>query len=136
MEYASLREKISHESKARVARAMEFQALIERAIADGVRAGAHCAPISMQVLDRAGGRIWLVDDGACGFAWVTVKPANCAFANWAKKAGYMRPAYGGGVQYWVSEFGQSVDRKSAFAGAFARVLCEAGINAFAGSRLD
>jgi hypothetical protein len=136
MEFSTLREKISHESKARAARAVEFETLIERAIAEGIRAGADCMPIPMNVIDELRGQLWRVDDGACGFAWVTVKPANCAFANWAKKAGYMRPAYGGGVQYWVSEFGQSVERKSAFAGAFARVLCEAGINAFAGSRLD
>ena len=114
----------------------QFADLIERATAAGIDAGVKCAPIPMDVIDRAGGQLWRIDDGACGFAWVTVKPANCAFANWAKRTGIMRPAYGGGVQYWVSEFGQSVDRKSAFAGAFADVLREAGINAFAGSRLD
>jgi hypothetical protein len=44
--------------------------------------------------------------------------------------------YGGGVTYWVSQFGQSVDRKAAFAGAFAKVLRENGIQATAGDRLD
>jgi hypothetical protein len=40
------------------------------------------------------------------------------------------------VTYWVSVFGQSVDRKAAFAGAYAKVLRENGIQATAGDRLD
>lgn len=136
MEFSTLREKISHEKTMREIRAYKFAELFARAHEAGIRAGVECMPVSMSVIDELRGQLWRIDDGACGFAWVTVKPANSAFANWAKKIGHMRPAYGGGVQYWVSEFGQSVDRKSAFAGAFARVLCEAGINAYAGSRLD
>jgi hypothetical protein len=136
MEFSSLREKIAYESKARAARVSEFEALAARAYEAGMRAGVECMPIPMAVMDELRGQLWRVDDGACGFAWVTVRPANCAFANWAKKTGLMRKAYDGGVQYWVSEFGQSVDRKTAFAGAYARVLSEAGINAYAGSRLD
>jgi hypothetical protein len=136
MEFSTLREKISHQGAMREIRAFKFQELIDAAYNAGIKAGTECRPVPMHVLDSLGGQAWRIDDGACGFAWITVKPANCAFANWAKKAGYMRPAYGGGVQYWVSEFGQSEERKAAFAGAFARVLCEAGINAFAGSRLD
>ena len=135
MEFSTLREKIAHESKMRVIRADQFEELFTRAYEAGIKAGFECRPVPMAVISDAM-IIDRIDDGACGFAWITVKPANGAFANWAKKNGRMRKAYGGGVQYWVSEFGQSVDRKSAFAGAFARVLCEAGINAFAGSRLD
>jgi hypothetical protein len=136
MEFATLREKIAHEKRARVARGEEFAALSQRAYEAGIKAGTECRPVPMAVIDQLRGELWRIDDGACGFAWVTVRPANCAFANWAKKAGLMRSAYGGGVQYWVSEFGQSEERKSAFAGAYARILCEAGINASAGSRLD
>lgn len=136
MEFATLREKISHEKKARIARDQEYQELAARAYQAGIKAGAECRPIPMAVIDQLNGQYWRVDDGSCGFAWVTVRPANCAFAKWAQRTGIMRKAYGGGVQLWVSEFGQSEERKAAFAGAYARVLCEAGINAIAGSRLD
>jgi len=136
MEFSTLREKISHESKVRAARNQGFAELAQRAYEAGIQAGVNCRPVPMQVLDELNGQAWRVDDGACGFAWVTVKPANSAFAKWAQAQGIMRKAYGGGVQYWVSEFGQSEERKAAFAYAYARVLCEAGINAFAGSRLD
>jgi len=136
MQYATLREKIAAEKTLRANRYAEFEALALRAYNAGIKAGAECIPIPMDVLDRAGGELWRVDDGACGFAWVKVKPANSSFAIWAKARGLMSPAYGGGVDYWVTQFGQSVARKEAFAGAYAAVLREAGINAFAGSRLD
>ena len=136
MQFSTLREKIAHESKARATRNAGFQELAQRAYEAGIKAGTECRPVPMTVINELRGELWRIDDGACGFAWVTVRPANCAFAIWAKKTGLMRSAYGGGVQYWVGEFGQSEERKSAFAGAYARVLCEAGINATSGSRLD
>lgn len=42
----------------------------------------------------------------------------------------------GGLQYWVSQGGQSMQRKEAFARAFASVLKANGIDAFADSRMD
>lgn len=135
MEYATLREKISAEKAERINRYARFQEVIDKAYAAGIEAGKNARPIPMYVIDQ-GIPIDRIDDGACGFAWVTVTPATSSFAIWAKKQGIMRRAYGGGVMYWVSSFGQSVDRKSAFAGAFAKVLRENGINAFAGDRLD
>jgi hypothetical protein len=136
MEFATLREKIAFEKTERIAKHERYQAIIDQAIDAGIRAGMAAMPLPMGVVHN-GKLIDTVDDGACGFAWVTVRPANCSFAIWAKKQGYMRPAYGGGVQYWVSQFGQSVDRKAAFAGAFAKVLRDNGIaNVTAGDRLD
>lgn len=80
---------------------------------------------------------WTVLDGACGFAWVIVKPGNSPFANWAKKYKGAKKDYYGGVRVkWVSEFNQSIARKEAYAGAFAKVLSDAGIKAYANSRLD
>jgi hypothetical protein len=134
-QFNSLREKIAFEKNERESRYQKFTDLVEKARDAGLIAGRDCRPIPMYVVDQ-GVPIDRIDDGACGFAWVTVKPANSSFAIWAKKNKLMRSAYGGGVQYWVSEFGQSVDRKAAFAGAFAKVLREAGINAVAGDRLD
>lgn len=135
MAYTSLREKISAEKAVRLQRYQEFEDIAEKAYRAGIEAGKNAAPIPMYVVDQ-GIPIDRIDDGACGFAWVTVRPANSSFAIWAKKRGIMRPMYGGGVTYWVSEFGQSVDRKAAFAAAYAKVLQENGIKATAGDRLD
>jgi hypothetical protein len=75
-------------------------------------------------------------DGLCGFAWVNISPARGAFVNWLKAQGIGSKGYYGGYEIWVREFGQSVDRKYAFAQAFAEVLGKYGIEASAGSRLD
>lgn len=75
-------------------------------------------------------------DGLCGFAWVNISPARGAFVNWLKAQGIGSKGYYGGYEIWVREFGQSVDRKTAFARAFADVLNKYGINASIGSRLD
>jgi hypothetical protein len=76
-------------------------------------------------------------DGLCGFAWVNISPARGAFVNYLKSRGIgSKGYYGGGYHIWVREFGQSVDRKSAFAQAFADVLGKYGISAYAESRLD
>lgn len=81
---------------------------------------------------------YILDDGPCGFAWVNIYPGNCKLANQYKKLGLARPAYGGGVQMWVHEFGQSVDRKYAYAQAYAAKLQElTGVERiYADSRLD
>lgn len=112
-----------------------FAELIERAHYKGMQAGRECRPIPMAVCDSTGQMIECVDDGACGFAWI-VFPGNTAFGRWAKKTGIARPNYPSGLCIWVREFGQSVDRKSAYAGAFAQTLKDAGINCYANSRLD
>jgi hypothetical protein len=77
-----------------------------------------------------------VEDGVCGFAWVVIRPATSKFARWMKSQGLARTGYGGGLHMWVSEGGQSLQRKEAYAYAFAGVLREAGINAYADSRMD
>jgi len=75
-------------------------------------------------------------DGLCGFAWVTISPARGAFVNYLKSRQVGSKGYYGGYEIWVREFGQSVDRKAAFAGAFRDVLQKYGISASVGSRLD
>ena len=77
-----------------------------------------------------------VIEGLCGFAWITV-PGNRPFGRWAGRNGWDK-GYPKGRQYWVSNFGQSAERKEAFAYAAARHLREVeGIkDAYAGSRLD
>jgi hypothetical protein len=83
----------------------------------------------------AGATRHYVDEGACGFAWIQIK-GNTGFGREMKKLNLFSKAYPTGLQYWVGEGGQSVERKEAFARAFAKVLNKYGIQAYAGSRLD
>lgn len=78
---------------------------------------------------------WYVADGACGFAWIWFK-GNTSFGRWAKKEGLARSAYPNGLQIWISEYGQSIQKKEAFAQAAAAVLRSHDILAYAQSRLD
>lgn len=144
-EYGSLREKIAAESTARKAKYAAFEAAYAKAAAAGKAAGEGRTPQAMIVTEHvnplndasAPKNQWYVSEGACGFAWVTVYPGNSPFANWLKKNGHASKAYGGGVQIWISDFGQSVERKEACANAMAEVLRnELGVKAYAGSRLD
>ena len=72
----------------------------------------------------------------CGFGWVNIKPGNSKFANWLKKNDLARKSYYGGVDIWISDYGQSYDRKVAHASAMARVFSQAGIKAYGTGRLD
>jgi hypothetical protein len=75
--------------------------------------------------------------GSCGFAWINVRPGNSKFANWLKKnQGWRRDSYEGGVAKSVSDYGQVMELKEAYAQAFAATLREAGVKAYAASRLD
>jgi hypothetical protein len=74
----------------------------------------------------------------CGFAWVTVKPANCKVAKYLVGKGMARKAHTGGVTVWnpVGSFTQNMDIKEAGSRAFADVLKQHGINAYSESRMD
>ena len=74
-------------------------------------------------------------EGCCGFAWVSF-PGNKPFGRWAKKEGLARSHYPSGLCIWISDYGQSVERKSAYAEAYAKVLRDAGVVASSGDRLD
>lgn len=125
----------------------DYKNLLDSAIAAGEIAASNCIPEPMIVVQRES--VW--DDnspivevfepvmgGVCGFAWITIKPANSAFANFIKKQTYIQShkAYTGGLSIWVSAYGQSMELKQAFASAFAKVLKDAGINAYSESRMD
>lgn len=81
-------------------------------------------------------REYFVSDGVCGFASVNVKPANSKFAKFLVANGLGRKAYNGGVSMSVRDFNQSLQKKEAYAYAFARVLNEYGIKAYVDSRMD
>ena len=107
--------------------------------AQGVKAGNACSPTPMIVgtpTTPLGNDIdyekdvHYVSDGACGFAWVNIKPARGKFVKFLKDNNIGRKdSYYGGYTVWVSGFGQSLDRKTAYAQAFASVLKENGITA-------
>lgn len=78
----------------------------------------------------------VVEGGMCGFAWVLLTNGRCSFARWVVKNRKGRKSYYGGIRIPVHEGGQSIQRKEAYAGAFARVLNDVGIDAYADSRLD
>lgn len=80
---------------------------------------------------------YYVEDGVCGFAWVNVKPGNSKLANWLKANGLARSdSYYGGVTVWIGEFNQSMQKKEAYARAFAKVLSDNGVRAYSDSRMD
>lgn len=122
-----------------------FQELWNAAQAAGRQAAEACSPSPVIVFEAnglsneplPGGRSWRIPEGACGFAWIRVRPGNSAFARWLKQQGLGRTdRYAGGVTVSISAYNQSVERKEAHAHAAAKVLRDAGIKAFADSRLD
>ena len=112
--------------------------LLKKAEETGMKAGLEVStnPVYFKVTKT--GETFDVAEGACGFAWVNISPARGKFVNYLKKIGKGHKSYRGGWDYWVSskELGQSITRKEAYAEAFAKVLQEWNINAFAESRLD
>lgn len=135
-------------SKGSAKGSIDFESLYNSAHEAGMQAGRGVRPTPMQVVERLNPLddsspivrdYGVYSEGACGFASVIIRPGNCAFANWLKKNKGCRRAYRGGVQIWVSEFNQSIDRKEAYAGEFARVISEAKLpntQVFVDSRLD
>ena len=78
------------------------------------------------------------EPGYCGFAWVTVhEKASTKLGRALKTVGFTK-AYGGGLQLWNpgGSYTQSMDIKEAGAEAYAKILREFGINAYACSRAD
>lgn len=126
----------------------DFQTIYQEAHEAGMKAGDNSIPIPMivgQETSLFSNKIdytkptYVVNDGACGFAWVNIKPGNCAFANWLKKNDLASTdSYYGGVSLWVSEFNQSVTRKAAYAAAFVEVVRKYNVakKIYSASRLD
>ena len=124
----------------------DWQAVYDEADKAGKAAAEACKPVPMVVGEETSlfsGKLdtskpmHYVSDGVCGFAWVNVKPGTSAFAKWLKAKKLARTDdYYGGVCVWVGAYNQSMQRKEAYAYAFARVLNDKGIKAIARSRMD
>lgn len=119
-----------------------------------------CTPLPMIVQEHANMlddhseviRSYHVPDGVCGFAWINIKLTNTTskqFINALKRLGFAEPNinahndapikksfYYGGYMYWVREGNQSMQKKEAFAHAFAKVLTDNDIICHVGSRMD
>jgi hypothetical protein len=124
---------------------IDWANVFDDADAAGRAAAEACVPVPMVATEHADPlddsspvvrRYAPILDGVCGFAWITIYPGNCAAANFAKKNWAARPGYEGGMQVWVSSYGQSMETKEAYAQAFADVLKQAGVKAYSGSRGD
>lgn len=128
------------------ARDREWQELWDAAEAKGFAAGDAAVPTPMIVGSPStplgsdvdfSQKTYFVSEGVCGFAWVKVRPGTSSFARWLVRTGRSRgKAYHGGVDIWIGHYGQSMQRKEAFAYAMAETFREAGIKAYAGSRMD
>ena len=123
----------------------QCRVLYSKASEAGLAAGEAALPTPMVVVQRENPwddtspiakRYAPIMDGACGFAYVVVRPGNSAFARWLKANKRAYAGYYGGTEMGVSPFGQSLERKTAYARAFALVLTEAGLNASYNSRMD
>jgi hypothetical protein len=86
--------------------------------------------------------VYTVNEGICGSAWVNIRPGGSRLARWLIKEGYGRPdRYYGGVAVSLYRLcgdggSQSYTRWVAAADAVAETLREAGITAYAQSRVD
>jgi len=97
--------------------------------------GTETSPFS-NIIDETK-QTYFVEGGVCGFAWVKIRPARGKFVQWLKEQNIgSKDNYEGGYTIWCHEFGQSLTRKEAFAGAFAEVLRGYGIDAYGQSRID
>lgn len=120
--------------------------LIEKAFAAAEAAMKAAVPVPMVVSQRANAlddsspvvQSWHSAEGVCGFAWVKIKPARGKLVSELKamKIGRPDPYNGGGYLVNMRSLSQSYERKMAGAEAFAKVLVEAGINAYSDGRLD
>jgi hypothetical protein len=124
----------------------EFEQLYNRAWAAGVAAATATRPATMVIgtpttpfgneIDYAK-QIFVETEGACGFAWVKIRPASSAFGRWLKRTKRVRgAAWNGGYDIWIHDYNQSLARKEAHADAMAKVLTEAGITAYGQGRMD
>ena len=135
--------------------------IYNEALKAGQKALEACTPVPMIVGQHANvfndhspvTQTWNVPDGVCGFAWITIRLKDSkrrTFINQLKKAGlassdincfdrkvrFKKDDYYGGYTLWIREGDQSMQRKEAFAYAFANILSDHGIEAQVGSRMD
>jgi len=118
---------------------MDYAEIWAEAWTAGIMAGLACRPTPMVVEYHKSKTLYvveIVDDGACGFAWIKIRPANAKLARWLKAQKLGHKAYNGGWDVSVHDFGQSLERKASAARATAAVLVKHGIDATSYNRMD
>ena len=126
---------------------MDYTKILNKAHEAGMAAGNEKVPTPMvlvdsDLLDRPIGKTYYVPEGPCGFAWVvTNEHGNGKFVKYLKSISDgptvgNKYYYGGYYVKWVRDFGQSIEKKEAYADAYAAILKDYGIKAYSGSRLD
>lgn len=126
---------------------VEAHDLLIAAHTRGLEAGGACTPTPMTLAGYAP-----IMDGVCGFAWVTIlgnttlgrlisqqiSAMNKSLGHSQHHAwnGFSKNPVSKGFGLWVVYFGQSYERKRAYAQAFADHLTLAGHPATNGSRID
>ena len=123
----------------------DWQKVYDEAHAAGMKAGNEHKPTPMVVgspttplgndIDTTK-KMYHVSSGVCGFAWISFK-GNTSWGRWAVKNVNAKNDHPTGKMIWVHEFGQSMEKKLAYARAFARHLRENGVkDAWHRSRMD
>lgn len=110
--------------------------VVNRAHMAGIEAADIAVPKVFHIVDSENKVLDTLEDGLCGFAWVTIRPNRGPLVAWLKKKGYGDAGHAGGFVIWINRYNQSQTRKYAYAKAFAEVLNLKGFNAVAGTRLD
>lgn len=113
----------------------DFHDLFRQAELAGIAAGQAVSPTPMLINGYDP-----IEGGVCGFAWVNFKMKSGLARKlgrflWENNLG-RKDEYYGGLTIWISDHGQSMTRKEAHASALAKVLQEAGIEAYSASRMD
>ena len=109
------------------------KASAEKAIPTPMIVGTPTTPLGSDIDYTK--KTYFVAGGVCGFAEINFA-GNTSFGRWAKNAGLASKNYYGGLYVWVSDYGQSMEIKQAYARAFAQVLRDNGIDATSSSRMD
>jgi len=126
---------------------LNYEKILAEAHEAGMAAGSAkvATPMTLvesDLFDNPIGKTYYVPEGPCGFAWVvTHEHGNGKFVKYLKSISDgmsvgSKYYYGGYYVKWVGEFGQSIEKKEAYADAYAAVLKDHGIKAYSGSRLD
>lgn len=133
---ARFREMLADQAEGRQADLDTFASIHTEAAEAGHKAATELDTTPMTVIDGATGERWHVGEGVCGFAEVTIRPGNSGYANFLKKNHGARKSYHGGVSLRIGDYGQSYERKMAYAAAYSAVAVKYGIKASPSGRLD
>lgn len=113
----------------------QFQHIYDAAHEAGYTAGKRAIPNSKFLAQPNGAKLWIEPRGECGMAWIAFS-GNTPWSKWCNEQGICDNDHPRGKRIWVHHFGQSYERKLAYAKAFAQTLKDNGINAFSCGMVD